>query len=300
MSAFPPSSSPLPLRLLVISQGQWGERIINNIRQYCPSGWVVQRWNAPRALPPIIDDPDEFLPPVFPPADLVLALGDTPGVAALVPDIVQRAGARAVIAPIDRNESLPPGLAAQLRGWLADLQVPVVFPKPFCSLTETTYNQPPITARYDDPLIRAFAAIFGRPEFQVSVDADRRVRSVTVTRDSACGCGRHVAAGLVGCPVDDAEQQAGMRHHHYPCLASMNQDPDYQDTLMHVSGNLVRAAIKAELADHRETLYLRPHGRVEPESAAHLTASRHLEAEVARPDQAHYSEEESADGTIDP
>jgi hypothetical protein len=212
-----------------------------------------------------MDDPDDYLPASFPAADLVLALGDTPGVAALISDIVQRCGARAVIAPIDRNESLPPGLANQLRGWLGDLGVSVVFPKPFCSLTETTYNQYPITVAYDDPIIRSFAAVFGRPLFQVSVTAERQVGAVTVLRDSACGCARHVAGGLAGCVVDEAEHKAGMLHHHYPCLASMNQDADYQDTLMHISGHLVREAIKAEIADHLQIAYLRPHGRVDPQ-----------------------------------
>ncbi len=252
-----------PLRILAVTQAQWGERIAENISRNCPVTWTVHRWAAPKVLPQIVDDPDDYLPASFPPADLVLALGDTPGVAALIPDVVQRCGARAVIAPIDRNESLPPGLANQLRGWLADLNVTAVFPKPFCSLTETTYNQPPITVTYDNPIIRSFAAVFGRPAFQVAVTPDRQIGPVTVRRDSACGCGRHVAACLPGCPVDEAEHKAGMLHHHYPCLASMNQDADYQDTLMHISGHLVREAIKAEIAGHVEIAYLRPHGRVD-------------------------------------
>lgn len=258
-----PADANFPLRILAVTQAQWGERIAENVARYAPPAWTVSRWAAPKALPPIVDDPDDYLPAAFPPADLVLALGDTPGVATLLPDIAQRCGARAVLAPIDRNESLPAGLANQLRGWLKDLNVSVAFPRPFCSLTETTYNQPPITVTYDDPLIRAFAAVFGRPEFQVSVNADKQVDAVTVTRDAACGCGRHVAAGLPGCPINEAEEKAGLLHHHFPCLASMNQDGDYKDTLMHISGNLVRAAIKAELADHLEITYLRPLGRVD-------------------------------------
>jgi hypothetical protein len=262
-----------PLRILAVTQAQWGERIAGNISRNCPATWTVYRWAAPKVLPLIVDDPDDYLPTSFSPVDLVLALGDTPGVAALIPDIVQRSGARAVIAPIDRNESLPPGLANQVRGWLADLDVPVVFPKPFCSLTETTYNQYPIMVAYDNPIIRSFAVVFGRPEFQAVVDADKRLELVAVTRDSACGCARHVAAGLAGCPVDDAEHKAGMLHHHYPCLASMNQDADYQDTLMHVSGHLVREAIKSEIAGHVEITYLRPHGRVDSQQPGRPSGS---------------------------
>lgn len=257
------SSSTISLRVLAVTQGPWGERIFDNVSRFCPAHWIVQRWPAPRVLPPVIDDPADYLPDHLPAADLLLALGESPGVAALVPDIVRLSGARAVIAPMDRNEWLPPGLVNQLRGWLADLGAAVVFPRPFCSLTETTYNRPPITAAYDDPLIREFARFFGAPRLSVQVDADRRVAAVQVERDSACGCARHVAAGLIGCPVSEAEQAAGMLHHHFPCLAGMSQDSDYKDTLMHVSGHLLREAVRAELEPYLEVVYLRPAGRVD-------------------------------------
>ncbi|HEY4691441.1 MAG TPA: DUF166 family protein [Anaerolineae bacterium] len=254
-------------RVLAVTQSQWGERIARNIQQTHPAGWEVHHWPAPRALPLVVDDPGEFLPPVLPRVDLVLALGDTAGVPQLIPDIVKLSGARAVIAPIDRNESLPPGLVEQLRRWLADLHVAVVFPKPFCSLTETTYNYPPIVVTYADPLIGEFAAHYGMPRFRVSVHFDGRIGEARVERDAACGCARAVALGLAGCPVDEAEYQAGMLHHHFPCLASMNQDADYADTLMHVSGRIVREAVNEQVKDHLEpTPYFRPIGRVDEDS----------------------------------
>ena len=39
-------------RVLAITQGLWGERIADNITRNCPEGWVINRWAAPRALPP--------------------------------------------------------------------------------------------------------------------------------------------------------------------------------------------------------------------------------------------------------
>jgi hypothetical protein len=250
----------------IVTQGQWGERIADNVDAFHPEGWRVFRWAAPRSLPLVLDDPDEYLPPALPPADLLLALGDTPGAAQLIPDLARLTGARAVIAPIDRNESLPAGLVKQLRGWLAQMGVAVVFPKPFCSLTETTVNHPPLVESYDNDAIRRFARAFGRPRFTLTVDSDRRVSTVIVERDAACGAARHVARGLGGVPVAEAEYAAGMLHHHYPCLASMNQDPAYQDTLMHVSGHILRAAVRHELEEYLEPVaYLRPQGRVEPD-----------------------------------
>lgn len=252
------------LVIITVTQGQWGERIAENIHRFSPSSWIIHRWSAPRALPPLIDDPEEFLPPTFPKADLILALGDTAGVAQLIPDIARMSGAKAVIAPIDRNESLPSGLVKQLKQWLDDLNVASVFPKPFCSLTESTYNQPPIVVNYDNPLIKRFAQSFGKPQLHITVDADKHISQVDVARDSACGCAHFVAQGLTATVTDDAEYEAGMLHHHFPCLASMNQDADYGDTLMHVSGHILRTAVKEEIKDHLSpTQYLQPQGRTE-------------------------------------
>ncbi|NIM93173.1 MAG: hypothetical protein GTO18_05625 [Anaerolineales bacterium] len=249
--------------ILALAQGQWGERIAANIQQTAPPHWVIEIWHAPRVLPPIIDDPEDFLPESLPKASLVIALGETAGLAQLVPDAVSLCGAKAVIAPIDNNESLPPGLARQLEGWLEDMDVPSVFPKPFCSLTETTYNQKPRVISYDNEIIREFAHYFGRPSFSVSIE-EGIISDVQVKRDSACGCAFAVAEGLPGTPVDDAVNRTGMLHHHFPCLASMNQDPDYHDTLMHVSGHILQDEIKREIEEYLSpTVYLRPEGRVE-------------------------------------
>jgi hypothetical protein len=247
-------------RVLTVFQGQWGQRISESIQKHAPQDWSVESWTAPRILPPIIDDPADFLPESFPPADLVLALGDVPGLAQLVPDIVRQSGARAVIAPIDRNESLPAGLARQLKQWLDDMGIPSVFPKPFCSLSETSYNRKPRDTSYKDPLIQRFARHFGKPDFRIEV-AEGKIEKVEVLRDAACGCMRYVAERLIGTAVDESVDEAGMLHHHYPCLASMNKDQDYLDTLMHVSGNILQDVLKDEVRGHLSPVpYLRPHG----------------------------------------
>jgi hypothetical protein len=210
----------------------------------------------------VIDEPEDFLPPDLPANDLLLVLGETTGLAQLVPEIARLTGVKAVLAPIDRNESLPPGLVGQLQSWLEPLGVGVVFPRPFCSLTEETINFGRLQTAYDEPLVRRFASSFGKPELMVQVERGR-VAQVEVMRDAACGCARHVAEHLEGIPVDRALEEAGMLHHHFPCLASMNQDSDYHDTLMHVSGNILKDSLKEALGDHLQVAYLRPAGQVE-------------------------------------
>lgn len=247
------------MRILAIITGEYGQRHVNNIRAHGLSDWKIEVWQAPAVLPPIVDYPEDYLPESLPPADLVLAFGEHRGVAELVVEATKVAGARAVIAPVDREEWLPRGLARQLRGWLADLGVACVTPKPLCSLTETHYNVRRHRVAYDDPLISEFARYFGRPEFDIAIDPDTRIiTEVAVVRDAFCGCAHHVAQGLVGVSANDAEQEAGLLHHHYPCLAGMIKDPDFNDTLMHVSGNILKDRVGERVKPYKKTVYITP------------------------------------------
>jgi len=93
----------------------------------------------------------------------------------------------------------------------------------------------------------------------ITVDEDSRlITGVEVQRDAVCGCARYVAERLVGVSADDAEQESGMLHHHYPCLASMGIDPDFSDTLMHVSGNILRDNVAAQVKPFKRIQYVRP------------------------------------------
>jgi hypothetical protein len=254
------------MRILAIVSGPYGERHVENIRTHGPASWLVDTWQAPAVLPPMIDYPEDHLPETFEPADLILSFAEHRGVAELLPDIARMTGAQAVIAPVDNEAWLPRGLARQLRGWLDDIEVLCVTPKPLCSLTETDYA---LARRkqveYDHPLIRAFARHFGRPELRLTIDPQtRQVTAAEVARDAVCGCARHVAQGLVGVSVDEAEEKAGLLHHHYPCQASMGIDSDYSDTLMHVSGHLLRDNVAAQVRPFRTVRYLKPHGQVAP------------------------------------
>ena len=92
-----------------------------------------------------------------------------------------------------------------------------------------------------------------------TVDPETRtIVAVDVKRDAVCGCARYVAQGLVGVSVDEAEQQAGLLHHHYPCLASMGIDSAYGDTLMHVSGNVLKDNVAAQVRPFRHVRYYVP------------------------------------------
>ncbi len=264
------------MRILVLVTGEYGRRHVENLRAHAPQGWAIEAWQTPQALPLVMDDYDEFLPESLPPADVVLSLAELPGVAELIPDIAKMAGARAAIAPIDSQAWLPFGLARQLRGWLSRAGVACVTPIPFCSLTETHVNATRLRQVYGDAsadggslaegyaLIREFARHFGRPAFEVEVDQPGgTITAVTVTRDACCGCARFAAEKLPGTPVADSLEAVGLHHHHYPCQASMGIDPLYGDTLMHVSGNLMKDALREALGENFAVRYLRPGGHVD-------------------------------------
>ncbi len=84
-----------------------------------------------------------------------------------------------------------------------------------------------------------------------------------MVRDACCGCAWYVANELVGVSADDAELRAGLAHHHYPCLASMIKDPDFADTLMHVSGHLLKDNVGEQVKPFKHVQMIRPAGRAE-------------------------------------
>jgi hypothetical protein len=253
------------LQILAIINGDYGQRHVDNIRLHGPSSWTVEVWQAPRVLPQVMDYPEDYLPKSLPPADLVLSFGEHKGIAELIPEVARMNGAKAVIAGVDNEAALPRGLARQLRGWLERMDVYCVTPKPLCSLTETEYS---LTRRetvtYEQPLIAEFAKYFGRPELKLTVEAvTGLITGVEVRRDAVCGCARYTAKHLVGISADDAEQEAGLLHHHYPCLAAMGIDSDFGDTLMHVSGNILRDAVAEQVKPFRHIQYIAPGWRSE-------------------------------------
>lgn len=231
------------MKILAIVSGEYGARHVSNITKRGPDSWQVATWKAPTVFPPFIDDPADFLPDEFAPADLILSFAEHKGAAELLPEIARKTGAKAVLVGVDDESWLPRGLDRQLHQWLGALGVACATPKPLCSLTETSYG---VTrhekAHYDSPEIAEFARHFGKPELRLEIDPEgRTIAGAEVVRDAVCGCAHFVAEELIGVSVDEAEEKAGLLHHHYPCLASMVKLPHFDhDTLMHVSGQLLK------------------------------------------------------------
>jgi len=240
------------MRILALVQGQYGERIVQNIRQRSPREWEITAITVPRALPMIVDEPAEFLPSNMPQADLLLSLTESPGAAQLIPAVARLSGAKSAIAPIDNSAWLPLGLRNQLRRELAEMGVTAVFPKTFCTLTENGAGFRGSAEPYDDERIASFASHFGRPKLKIYVDShNRNIIEVTVNRGAPCGSTHYAAQRMAGMPLEEAIPRAGLLVHHYPCLAAMQPeqiDNDLLETLMHVSGYVMNEEVESEIS----------------------------------------------------
>lgn len=215
----------------LISPGEYGRRIIRNIERHKSSDWEITAHEFSEPLPTVIDTPEEYVPKDTPSCELILSLSENPSVASLLPAIAEKTGAKALIVAVDSPSWVPPGLQRQIERELAQIGVASAFPKPLCALTETG-NQ----------WIDAFAKIFGKPALEII--GNEVIEKVTVKRGAPCGSTWHIAEKLKGVKTVEAEHIAGLLLHDYPCLASMQIDKTVEDTIMHLSGYIIKDAVK--------------------------------------------------------
>ncbi|MFO8102350.1 MAG: DUF166 family protein [Dehalococcoidia bacterium] len=254
------------MRILIVTQGPYGERIARNIEERKPSDWEVMTVTLTTALPPLIDEPEDYLPANLPSSDLIVFLSETEQAPQLIPDVVDMTGAKAVIVPVDNSQWVPEGLKNQLKKELTARGIVSVWPKTFCTLTENSYGYRHATQPYKDPTIAEFARYFGKPELSITINPETRlIENVEVIRGAPCGSTHHVAAGLIGVHADEAELKAGLLCHHYPCQASMQKeqiDKALYDTLMHLSGYLIKEEVERQVKPFKTPpIQIRPPGQ---------------------------------------
>ncbi len=242
------------MKILVIVQGAYGERIVDNLKNRAPAEWEIVSVQLTPGLPHIIDHPADFLPPDIPGCDLLLFLSESDASAQLIPEIARQARAKGVIAPVENSDWLSQGLKGQVQRELERAGIGSAFPKNFCTLTRSTYGYRGRAESYDCPVISQFAEHFGQPEFKVEVDHRGVIKNITVTRCSACGATYHAVNKVIGKHVDEVIPNAGLLSMQFPCLASMQMehiDKDLYNTLMHLSGQI----FNDQLEPHIEPYY---------------------------------------------
>jgi len=240
------------MRILVLIQGGYGQRVVDNLRKKAPS-WIVNTFHVPLIQEIIVDAPELFLPDSLPSSDLLLHLAESPQAAQLLPAIAELAGSKAVIASIDSSAWIPAGLRNQLRRELELKGVTIVFPEPLCSLDEKTVGFGETAQPYTNEIIREFSRHFGKPILDVTLTEDGQIMEARVLRGSPCGSTEYTVGLLKGLPANKAVPTSGLMCLSYPCLASMKfeQTDSGLNTIMHNSGRIFNegmenAIIKAE------------------------------------------------------
>ena len=227
------------MKLLVFTQGGYGERILENIRLRAPRDWEIRHEPLPEALPSMIDDPETEVEVLDLGGewDLVLFMGESPSAFSLLPAIIKRVSASSVVAPVDDYSWLPLGLERQIRSELEDMGVKAVFPRTFCTLSAV-----------GDPSIDEFAKIFGAPSLRNKVE-DGVVKHVEVLRGAPCGSTWYMAEKLPGTKVEEAGAKAGTLVQIFPCLASRRVERLLGDAPIHLAGHLAERAVKNALKE---------------------------------------------------
>ncbi|MFN2228985.1 MAG: DUF166 family protein [Anaerolineae bacterium] len=227
-----------PMEILIVTQGEWGERIAAHLAATAPDSWQLSTWRGPATLPVVLDEPELYLPEALPQVDLLLVLTESRGMTDLSPDIAALCGARAAIVAIDRRAAAPAGLRRQVEERFEAMGVGCSLPMPFCSLAPSAHQH---------PLVRAFAGRYGRPEIACTTK-DGEIAACQVVRETPCGNTRYIAERLPGTAADEAAERAGLLHHYYPCWGGMGGDPVHgSHTLLHIAAKMAQQAVARSL-----------------------------------------------------
>ncbi len=225
-------AKPPSLSICAMVQGWYGQRIVSNLKRGSPKNWAINVYEFPYELPVFIEEPKELLPTQVSHCDLILSLGEHPAIAALLPDLTETTGAKAVIAPIDNSSWVPPGIRRQMSEELKRKAIAFAFPKPFCSMEANSGNK----------FIDGFAKRFGKPELRI-VLKDGVIKSIDILRSSPCGATLFVAEKLLGEKKSKAAMNAGLFVQTYPCLASRMKDPELGKSLIHIAAYITKGVV---------------------------------------------------------
>lgn len=229
------------MKIFILSSGEYGSKIVNGIANngFAEKIVGIHEFPSKEELPEFIDDIKEYVPENIPEADLIIATGIHGDINMVIPEVVKKSGAKSVIAPIYHPNQIPIGLQNEIKKSL-DEKIAIVFPKPFCSLTQI-----------GDKFIDEFTTIFGKPKFEIHTN--NVIKSVKVLRGAPCGSSWYIAENITGTPVDDGEFEANNKLHNFPCSASMNIDNATGDTILHLASYKTKEAIKRTLGFTRRS-----------------------------------------------
>ena len=164
--------------------GLYAQRLIHYFRS---RGGHVEDYEAPRNLPMIIDEPEEYLPANAGHGDVVIAVHMHQDLVVELPDLMAVHGGKALIVPVEDPDWARPGLVRQVGELCRGRGLECEFPKPFCALNP----QGPVLKRFADEYE------VGKPEL-ILTQRDGRVVGAECKRGAPCGLTAAAAGKLVG------------------------------------------------------------------------------------------------------
>ncbi len=190
---------------------------------------IVAVIRHPSILPELIDDPSDHLPNELPPHDILVAVQIHEEILIELPRLSVRAGGKALVAPVEAPDWISRWAKNKLIAEAKKHHTEVAVPKPFCALTAPRGS-----------VIAAFIERFriGMPDVEMEI-SDGRIARATARTSAPCGNSHYVAHNLQGIPVNDELAVEVSRYWHaFPCTASMKQDPELGDTILHRGGQI--------------------------------------------------------------
>jgi hypothetical protein len=226
------------------SCGLYCESCKYNVYSFVRNVRAAIQFPDPAELPAFIDNPEEYMPPKLPKADICLASGLHKDLLLELPQQIKKAGIKALITPIEDWQEVPTGIRKQLTEKCKELGLECAFPKPFCTL-EPEKDKPTIARFIEETKV-------GRPLLEIStmkIGKDEVIEYAAVRRSAPCGSTWYIARKLAGISTEkeilyDAIAKA---HHSYPCTATMVTDPETKEPILHIGGFSIREEVEKAL-----------------------------------------------------
>jgi len=251
------------MKVVVFYNGEFGRTLIGNLINFsgfciscgdactlCKSGKYslaedlvsIVEMPDPESLDDFIDDVEPYIPKDIPQAEIAIVVNVHPDIIFGLLPVLKERGYGGIIGGSERPQELPLGLRTQLTEEAIRIGLEAAFAKPFCALAPD-----PAT-----PAINAFMekAHFGEPKIEIVTQESRpgkeSILAANVVRSAPCGSTWYVAKRMTGLETDqpDLRERISEAHHAYPCTASMDQDPELKDTILHKAGYIIREAVE--------------------------------------------------------
>jgi hypothetical protein len=188
--------------------------------------------NFPATIPAIMENPQEFIPEIIPPHDILLVVGVHEEI--IISFLQKFSQSKGVIVPIERSNWISPYGIGRITEICKEKEMENSFPKPFCSFAP------------ENGILQKFKMKFriGRPEIRFSV-TDEIITKADVLCSAPCGATYFSARALIRSHLsEDLAFIIAKQLSCYPCTADTAADPEFGDSIMHQAVKVQRTILE--------------------------------------------------------